>query len=64
MKERKLFRGSIPTLEIRALHIDLKGCVPEFRRLLRQLEIYAAAHYNAVLIEWEDMFPWSDASLR
>ena len=64
MEERKLFRGSIPMLEIRALHIDLKGCVPEFRRLLRQLEIYAAAHYNAVLIEWEDMFPWSDASLR
>ena len=64
MEERKLFRGSIPMLEIRALHIDLKGCVPEFRRLLRQLEIYAAAHYNAVLIEWEDMFPWSDTSLR
>ena len=59
-----MFRSSVPAVNVRALHIDLKGCVPEFNRLLRQLEVYAAAHYNAVLFEWEDMFPWSDCSLR
>lgn len=39
-------------------HLDLKGMPPVFERLLEHLELYAAAGYNAVLVEWEDMFPW------
>ena len=39
-------------------HIDLKGMPPVFERLLKHLELYAAAGYTAVLVEWEDMFPW------
>ena len=39
-------------------HIDLKGMPPVFERLLEHLELYAAAGYTAVLVEWEDMFPW------
>jgi len=44
---------------VRAVHLDLKGLVPAYERLLELLELYASANYNALLIEWEDMFPWS-----
>ena len=50
--------------EFRAVHIDLKGMPPRPERLLRHLELYAASGYNALLIEWEDMFPWKDPLLR
>src|SRR5690349_3888505 len=41
-----------------AVHLDLKGVPPTFGRLLELLPIFAAAGYNAILVEWEDMFPW------
>ncbi len=44
---------------IRAVHLDLKGLVPTYARLLELLELFASANYNALFIEWEDMFPWS-----
>jgi len=47
-----------PVVGIRGIHLDLKGLAPTFERLLRQLELYAAARYNLILVEWEDMFPW------
>lgn len=42
-----------------AVHLDLKGLAPTEDRLLELLRIYKAAGYNAILIEWEDMFPWT-----
>ncbi|MCL2647251.1 MAG: family 20 glycosylhydrolase [Phycisphaerales bacterium] len=42
-----------------AIHLDLKGVPPTPRRLIELLPIFAAAGYNAILVEWEDMFPWA-----
>jgi hypothetical protein len=54
----------IKPVDCRAVHIDLKGMPPRFERLLDLLNLYAAAGYNALLIEWEDMFPWKNRKLR
>lgn len=50
---------------IRAVHLDLKGLPPTEHRLLTLLDLFVAAGYNAVLVEWEDAFPWTvDERLR
>jgi hexosaminidase len=48
-----------PVAEIRALHLDFKGTPPTFKRLLRLIDLADASLYNALLVEWEDMFPWT-----
>lgn len=53
-----LFSKGKPAFEIRAVHMDLKGLPPTPQRFLEQLEIYASARYNTVVMEWEDTFPW------
>ncbi len=50
-----------PPIPVRALHLDLKGVPPTPARLLSLLDIAAATGYNAVCVEWEDMFPWTVA---
>jgi len=45
-------------MSIRGVHLDLKGLPPTPARLLQLLELFAAAGFNAILIEWEDAFPW------
>lgn len=52
------FSSSKPIVATRGIHLDLKGVPPTFDRLLRLMEIIHAMRYNAVLVEWEDMFPW------
>jgi hexosaminidase len=60
-----LFREAKPAVGVRGVHLDLKGCPPTFARLLDLLNVIAAARYNAVLVEWEDQFPWTvDARFR
>jgi len=59
MSSNDLFRAAAPAVAIRGVHLDLKGTPPTFDRLLRLLEIFAACRYNAVLVEWEDTFPWT-----
>lgn len=54
-----LFGATTPAVAIRGVHLDLKGTPPTFERLLRLLEVFAACRYNAVLVEWEDTFPWT-----
>jgi len=54
-----LFRRQSPIVKTRAVHLDLKGVPPAPERLVSLLRVLAAARYNAVLVEWEDMFPWS-----
>lgn len=56
---KKLFQAERPVIGMRCVHLDLKGTPPTPKRLLRLLEIFAAARYNAVLVEWEDSFPWT-----
>ncbi len=59
------FAAAEPAVAIRGVHLDLKGLAPNFDRLLCLLDHFAALRFNAVLIEWEDMFPWSfDTRLR
>jgi len=54
-----LFGAAQPVVPIRGVHLDLKGTPPTAERLGGVLEIFAACRYNAVLVEWEDMFPWA-----
>ncbi len=48
-----------PAAGIRGIHFDLKGTPPTPRRLIGLLDVIKAAGYNALLVEWEDMFPWT-----
>src|SRR5687767_3919022 len=43
---------------VRGVHLDLKGLPPTSQRLLQLLDLFAAARFNCVLVEWEDVFPW------
>jgi hexosaminidase len=54
-----IFRPSDPITPIRGVHLDLKGCPPTAERLVSLLKVISAAGYNAVLVEWEDQFPWT-----
>lgn len=54
-----LLKSVKPYIDIRAMHLDLKGLPPAHGRLLKLLEIFQTAGYNALLVEWEDMFPWT-----
>lgn len=54
-----LVQRSTPLAPIRAVHLDLKGLPPTPERLLGLLPIIKLAHCNAVLMEWEDTFPWT-----
>lgn len=54
-----LFSADAPAVDVRAVHLDLKGVPPTFEHLLELLEVFARCRYNAVLVEWEDMFPWT-----
>lgn len=54
-----LFRNSEPAFGIRGIHLDLKGVPPTPERLLSLLGLFADARYNAVMVEWEDTFPWT-----
>lgn len=54
-----LFKKKTPIVDVRGVHLDLKGLPPTPKRLLELLDVFAAARYNLVLVEWEDAFPWS-----
>lgn len=65
MNADSLFRASPPVVPIRGIHLDLKGTPPTPDRLVELLKVFAAARFNAVLVEWEDAFPWTvDARFR
>ena len=59
MAFEKLFQAAEPAVAVRGVHLDLKGTVPTDQRLIQLLEVFAAMRYNAVLVEWEDSFPWT-----
>ncbi len=59
MKSKKLLSNAMPLIPIRALHLDLKGVPPKAERLIGLLKVIKLAGYNALLVEWEDTFPWS-----
>lgn len=47
-----------PIVSVRAVHLDLKGVPPTFDRLVSLLDVFCAARYNTILMEWEDTFCW------
>ena len=51
--------GARSGIKTRGVHLDLKGVPPTFKRLIGLLDVIKAAGYNALLVEWEDMFPWT-----
>ena len=59
MTGSELFRAAQPIIPTRGVHLDLKGMPPTANRFRELLKLFAAAHYNAVLVEWEDTFPWT-----
>ena len=54
-----LFTAATPIISRRGVHLDLKGLPPTAERLLSLLDLFAAARYNVVQVEWEDTFPWT-----
>ena len=54
-----LFTATKPALDKRGVQLELKGVPPTPERLLSLLDLFAAARYNVVLVEWEDTFPWT-----
>jgi hexosaminidase len=54
-----MFHNETPIVSRRGIHLDLKGLPPTFGRLMKLLDLFAAARINFVLVEWEDAFPWT-----
>ena len=54
-----LFRQPEPVIPVRGVHFDLKGLPPTPQRWIELLDLLAAMRFNAVLVEWEDTFPWT-----
>ncbi|HNS31805.1 MAG TPA: family 20 glycosylhydrolase [bacterium] len=54
-----MFNRKKPLVNLRGVHLDLKGLPPTEKRLHEMLEIMALARINCVLVEWEDTYPWS-----
>jgi hypothetical protein len=54
-----LFTAATPVVPKRGINLDLTGVPPTADRLLQLLELFAAARYNVVLVQWEDTFPWT-----
>jgi hypothetical protein len=54
-----IFEEADAVVKHRGVHLDLKGLQPTANRLLALLELFAAARYTFVLVEWEDSFPWT-----
>jgi hypothetical protein len=48
-----------PKLAMRTVHIDLKEGCPNILYLNEQIKILASAKVNALLVEWEDKFPFT-----
>jgi hexosaminidase len=46
-------------IPVRAMHLDLKGVPPTAERLLEMPRIASGLGFNALLVEWEDTFPWT-----
>lgn len=59
MLSSKLFSEISPAVPLRGVHLDLKGFVPSFPRLLELLRLFSHLRFDMVLVEWEDCFPWS-----
>lgn len=59
MSIKPLFARPTPITPYRAIHLDLKGLPPTPQRLLSLLDLFHRLRFNAVLIEWEDTFPWT-----
>jgi len=52
-------------IPVRAVHLDLKGVPPTPERLLELPRVVARLGFNALLVEWEDTFPWrANSALR
>ena len=43
----------------RIVHLDLKGAPPSINYLKKVLTMSKGLGATGVLVEWEDMFPWS-----
>jgi hexosaminidase len=53
-----LFERKRPVVGVRCVHLDLKGMPPTPKRFLEILDLLAELRINAVLVEWEDTYPW------
>lgn len=58
MAKKRSEAKKVKGVAVRGVHLDMKGVPPTFKRLLELLDVIKAAGYTALLVEWEDMFPW------
>ncbi|MCM8768204.1 MAG: family 20 glycosylhydrolase [Candidatus Omnitrophica bacterium] len=56
---QKFFVRKKPAVSYRGIHLDLKGLPPSSGRLLSLVSLLREARINCLLVEWEDMYPWS-----
>ncbi len=54
-----LWGNEKPVVPQRGVHLDLKGLAPTFKRLMQLLDVFKQMRFNVLLVEWEDMFPWT-----
>ena len=54
-----VFGDQTPVIPMRGVHLDLKGLAPTFDRLMQLADVFDQMRFNVLLVEWEDMFPWS-----
>ncbi|OGV72363.1 MAG: hypothetical protein A3K19_23440 [Lentisphaerae bacterium RIFOXYB12_FULL_65_16] len=54
-----LFQRASPAVAVRGIHLDLKGMPPTAERLVQLPEIFAELKINALLVEWEDTYPFT-----
>ncbi len=59
-----MFTRKTPFVALRGVHLDLKGHPPTARRLLELLDVFKALRINAVLAEYNAMYPWSQKAFR
>ncbi|MFG0247672.1 MAG: family 20 glycosylhydrolase [Phycisphaeraceae bacterium JB051] len=54
-----IFGDQTPVVPMRGVHLDLKGLAPTFDRLMQLVDVFGQMRFNVLLVEWEDMFPWT-----
>lgn len=59
MMKPDFFHAPPATSALRVVHLDLKGVTPAFDRLLELITLFHRMRFTALLIEWEDVFPWT-----
>ena len=59
MKDNTVKSRPVYVPQQRIVHLDLKGAPPSIQYIKKVLTMSKSLGATGVLVEWEDMFPWS-----